>query len=349
MIELKKEWEEYQKNQNQKMELPLDQVKILSWVDSKGDTAIFREIDPLCMDIDAMKYPKTKLSGLTPAQLELISVSGIALYTEKKVFLVDKLLFRSFVDLFGFTRLVSNPSIWRDLFLADLFHEQGESVTATYRWCDNRRVIMAFHKRDLQAVGINIYSLATEVIRKFNAELIGCVSHKTKFQVELALHEHKDSWRKTLVLRDDCIGRESLTVVLAYRHGESLVYMKEIKKSHRIKVDMENILDEIEKMISESSFSAENVSYNRMMTAAKSVLGKKKFQEFILLFSKQLQELGCCIMPDSSVETLTENNCIEKPVATPMQLLEIAASVTASQLGDQENDFRFRLGTLCGC
>lgn len=340
MKNLKEEWECYQQCQK-KLELELDQVKILSWLDSIDSTAFFRVINPITMK--NMEYPRVKVSNLSPAQLELIKDSGIALHYEKKILLVDKLLFKSFVDLFGLTKATARPSFWRDLHLADMFNEYGGSVIASYGWCDNRRTIMAFHSRDLQTMGITAYSLALGVMERFGADLINCFHSKTKFQVELDLHaSEEDSWKKTIIIRDDCIGRESLTVLVAYRKSDALVYLNELKKSHRSKVTVDSVLDDIQELLTECSFTVAKVTYSKVLTAVKPIIGKRRMSDFHVLISKHLQELGCCLEKK-------DKNEIEKRTVSPGQLLEIAASATAAQYGNQENEFRFRLGMLCKC
>lgn len=343
MSELDDKWKKYQDFQR-KIEMELDLVNVLSWIDTNADTqtAYFKKIDPLCLK--KLDFPIVKITHLSSSQLELIRENGIALYYQKRFYLVDKLLFQSFIDLFGMTKATAKQSFWRDLHLADMFNEYGGPVTATYRMCEGSRTIMAFHSRDLQTLeskGINVCTLAHRIMQDKDAEIKGCFYTKTKFSVELDLHDVVDSWKKTLIIRDDCVGRESLTVYIAYRKEDAVVFVDELKKSHRVKTTFENVIYEIYKLIEESTFSTSNINYKSIMSAVHSLVGKRRMADFNMVIAKKLQEIGCVIDPDP------ENT--NKRIISPEGLLEIVASVNSSQYGNQENEFRRRLGRLCKC
>ena len=342
MNELDEKWKNYQEFQN-KIDMELDLVNVLSYTDTNADTqtAYFKKINPLCLK--KLDFPIVKITHLNSSQLELIRETGIVLYYEyeKKIFLVDKLLFQSFIDLFGMTKATAKQSFWRDLHLADLFNEYGGSVTATYRMCDGYRTIMAFHSRDLQTLeskGINVCTLAHRIMQDKDAEIKSCAYTKTKFSVELDLHDVVDSWKKTLIIRDDCVGRESLTVYIAYRKEDAVVFVDELKKSHRVKTNFENVISEIYKLIEESTFSTSNINYKTIVKAVHSLVGKRRMADFNMTIAKKLEESDCVISDPENTN---------KKIISPGGLLEIVASVNSSQYGNQENEFRRSLGRLC--
>lgn len=343
----KKQWDDFESNwmsfqkYQKKNELELDQVDILSVTEMKGDMAFCRVIDPkkiryfdfsdLCL---AKALSECKITNLTSVQKEMLDKTRLILRYDGKNYLADPLLFKSFTDLFGITKMAAGQSIWRDLHLAYLFSEQ-HMVTVSYGWIENHRTVMAFHSRNLQSSGISIYSIAKKIVEEMQAEVFGSSFSKTKIQAEILLNDFADDgWQKTVILRDDSIGRESFTVIVGFRSGHSLVYCEELRKNHREKVPVDKVYSDIEALIRNTRFQIpeeHRISIQSIINLLSPVLGKKRTGIMKAYLSRRLDDSG---EPDAG------------------KLLKIAAAATAEDYGALESNeiaFRFRLGRLCKC
>lgn len=124
MNKFKTAWDDYNKSSYKKKVL-MDQVSILSVKKINDGVVYLYEISPMLLRGYPYEEEKTwKLSDLPGWAIRMLSITGFAFRIEKKLYLVDELTFRSLNDLFGWTRNASEPSIWRDFHLAQLFKER---------------------------------------------------------------------------------------------------------------------------------------------------------------------------------------------------------------------------------
>ena len=145
MNKFKTAWDDYNKSSYKKKVL-MDQVSILSVKKINDGVVYLYEISPMLLRGYPYEEEKTwKLSDLPGWAIRMLSITGFAFRIEKKLYLVDELTFRSLNDLFGWTRNASEPSIWRDFHLAQLFKERDYAYLL-YTKKDKYRVVSAIHK-----------------------------------------------------------------------------------------------------------------------------------------------------------------------------------------------------------
>lgn len=245
----KKAWNDYSKS-SQKKKVLMDQINILSVKKIEDGVVYLQEISPMLLSDYPYKIKKTwKLSNLPGWAIRMISVTGLAFRIEEKLYLVDELTFRSFNDMFGWTRSSSEPSVWRDFHLAQLFKERDYAFIL-YTLKDKYRIVSAIHKTALDAISCDLYQVA-EHFTKEGAEIVDFYYNDVRFQVELSLPHEKYGWKQVLVIRDSCIGRESLTFISAWRKKDALIYTGVLRQKHRSEASLEELIPEINKLLLE--------------------------------------------------------------------------------------------------
>lgn len=276
MNEFKTAWEDYNKSSYKKKVL-LDQVNILSVRKIEDGVVYFHEISPMMLKGYPYKEEMPcKVSTLPGWAIRMLSVTGLAFRIEKRLYLLDELTFRSFNDMFGWTRSSSEPSIWRDFHLAQLFKERDYAYLL-YTKKDKYRVVSAIHKTALDKISGDMYQVAEHYIEE-GAEIANFFYNDIRFQVEIALPREKHGWKQTLVIRDSCVGRESLTFINAWRKEEALVYTGILKQKHRSEVSLEELLPGINVMLSEcyKKMEVTDRSPKEILQEASSFVGIRK-------------------------------------------------------------------------
>lgn len=275
---LKTAWDDYNKSSHKKKVL-MDQINILSVRRIEDGVVYLHEISPMLLGGYPYKEEnvwKRKMSNLPGWAIRMLSVTGLAFRIEKKLYLVDEMTFRSFNDMFGWTRNASEPSIWRDFHLAQLFKERDYAYVL-YTMKDNYRVVSAIHKTALDAISGDLYQAAEHYI-KDGAEIVDFFYNDIRFQVELALPREKYGWKQTLVIRDSCIGRESLTFINAWRKKDALIYTGVLKQKHRSETSLEELIPGINDLINScyKKMEVTKMTPREVFQEASSSIGMKK-------------------------------------------------------------------------
>ena len=277
MESFEESWDLYQ-HSTQKEEILLDQLIILSLVDIRDGNAIFRKIDPL--KITPYQTGKlTRISNLPSWALNSINKVGLAfVYGEPlKLLIPDEMVLRSFTDIFGITRAGAIPSIWRDLHLAQIFKEVGVAYLSV-RKKERMNVLIAIHRSKLDAINASLMDITKALCKKLHAVLTNWDRTDMRFQVELMLPKQKFGWNLSLIIRDSDIRRESLSIYTAWRKDESVIYIDSLKKKHRTKAELDEIVKDIKNLVNEtlSKTTIPHVNANDVIKASKAVLGKGK-------------------------------------------------------------------------
>lgn len=217
-----------------------------------------------------------KLSDLPGWAIRMLSITGFAFRIEKKLYLVDELTFRSLNDLFGWTRNASEPSIWRDFHLAQLFKERDYAYLL-YTKKDKYRVVSAIHKTALDKISGDLYQVAEHYLEE-GAEVVDFFYNDIRFQVEIALPREKNGWKQELVIRDSCVGRESLTFINAWRKEDALIYTGVLKQKHRSETSLEELIPDINELINScyKKMEVTGLSPKEILQEASSYVGIRK-------------------------------------------------------------------------
>lgn len=276
MNKFKTAWDDYNKSSYKKKVL-MDQVSILSVKKINDGVVYLYEISPMLLRGYPYEEEKTwKLSNLPGWAIRMLSITGFAFRIEKKLYLVDELTFRSLNDLFGWTRNASEPSIWRDFHLAQLFKERDYAYLL-YTKKDKYRVVSAIHKTALDKISGDLYQVAEHYLEE-GAEVVDFFYNDIRFQVEIALPREKNGWKQELVIRDSCVGRESLTFINAWRKEDALIYTGVLKQKHRSETSLEELIPDINELINScyKKMEVTGLSPKEILQEASSYVGIRK-------------------------------------------------------------------------
>lgn len=275
--DFRKAWDDYSKSSHKKKVL-MDQVNILSVRKIEDGVVYLDEISPMYLSSYPYRIRKTwKKSTLPGWAIRMLSITGFAFRIEDRFYLVDELTFRSINDMFGWTRNASEPSIWRDLHLAQLFKERDYAyILFTVK--DRIRVVSAIHKTALDAIEGDLFQVAERYMKERAAEVADFHYSDTRFQVELSLPEEKYGWTQELIIRDSCIGRESLTFINAWKKEGALIYTGVLKQKHRSEASLEEIIPQVDKLLSDcyKKMEVSDKTPKEVLTEAASMVGIKK-------------------------------------------------------------------------
>ena len=227
-------WKEFNKIEKEDVELGL--YRVLSLRILKMESHISRSL------IRKIKIPmhikKVQKKGLPGWALSYLLQTGLALLSEDNTFYVVSPLFQTtFIDVFGLSGKAIEPSIWRDLLLAQLFADVG-FVYPTIRKRDGISCILSFHFSELNSIETNIY----EIVMALGGNVIECKYDEISFQCAVKFEQyHKHGWNLALICRDSAIGRESMTFFSAWERDGAYIYMDMLKKRHRTHATKESI------------------------------------------------------------------------------------------------------------
>lgn len=291
MKRFEESWKQYLAS-SQKEEVLLDQLIILSLVDIRDGNAVFRKIEPLKINpYHPCLGRLMRISNLPSWALNSVNKVGLAfMYGEPlKLLIPDEMVLRSFTDIFGITRTGAVPSIWRDLHLAQIFKEVGVAYLSV-RKKEGKNVLIAIHRSKLDAINASLMDITKELYKKLHAVLINWDRTDIRFQIELMLPKQKFGWNLSLVIRDSDIGRESLSVYTAWRKDESIIYSDSLKKKHRTKAELDEIVKDIYKLVDKtlSETTMPKANANDVIKASKSVLGKDKIKNLKIYLTSLL-------------------------------------------------------------
>lgn len=320
--ELKKEWEMDHRRRKKYSNYCLDQIELLSVYEIEQDFAMFYRINPLDMNkIQKVRYDISNAPGWV---IDYLEKTGLAFRIEGKTVIAAPELLMSFRDLFGMTGSSLRNCLWRDQLIANLFREEG-FANLTIMTKDKFRVLQAIHYSDIEPE-VGLYSVVEHLVRKNGYVLNGYNKTDLRWQIELLLPETTSGWRKALICRDSEIGRESLTFYIAWRNGESLVYVSEIKYRHRSNPGLEKICSQVEAALADARLKLPVCTVNMAVDKVKGILGKKRTDQLKLYL------------------------CSTKLSKDPSEIITAVSEFANSQLNDRELiTCRLKMGELVKC
>lgn len=311
-------WKEFNKIEKEDVELGL--YRVLSLRDIEDGIAYFTVIDPVKLKFPCTlkKYSKKGLPGWA---LSYLLQTGLALLSEDNIFYVVSPLFQTtFIDMFGLSGKAIEPSIWRDLLLAQLFADVGFAYP-TIRKRDGISCILSFHFSELNSIETNIY----EIVMALGGNVIECKYDEISFQCAIKFEQyHKHGWNLALVCRDSAIGRESMTFFSAWERDGAYIYMDMLKKRHRTHATKESILSEVQELLDKTFHMPVDGKINeeKILKKTSKLLGKERSKRFRLYIAERM------------------------PFHSPEDLLSACAAFTDSMNRELEQNFRLCLGEL---
>lgn len=284
----------------EKKEMILDQIHILSPVSE--DNEFLRVLDIYPMTLVFPYIPKNiKKMRISSAMKRLVEKTGMIFLYEETVYFLDPAIFRSFWDLFGFSKEaiigfadmdgigtdLANQSGWRNLYFAQLFKNAENPVAyATVEQCGKYNIIHALHRSTLD-LGVKAWDIA-DALEKEGAVTTKWEFTTRKVEIHVSMPLEISGWRQALVIRDSEIGAESLTFYAAWKKGDDdLLYMDLFRCRHRSKTNMEQILGDIHGLLKKSStMPMPPIRLEDVAGKMKKTLGKKLFQKFTFYMSQ---------------------------------------------------------------
>lgn len=142
---------------------------------------------------------------------------------------------------------------------------------------DKYKVVSAIHKTALDAISGDLYQVAEHYLEE-GAEVVDFFYNDIRFQVEIALLREKNGWKQELVIRDSCVGRESLTFINAWRKEDALIYTGVLKQKHRSETSLEELVPGINELINScyKKMEVTGLSPKEILQEASSYVGIRK-------------------------------------------------------------------------
>lgn len=308
------EWNQFYRQTKKELWMQ-DQIHILSPVYMDRDVVRFLELIPT--DHFFPNLPKKKKSVINPQpeDLEFIRSAGMAIRYEGEFLLVDRLLFKSFGDLYGFaeeairsfesydgTGITVMPrdeiakAGWRNAYLAELFkngsyektNEKSESVYATIRKVGKRRIVYAFHRSALDALGTNLKGIVDHMVNNYGADIRSWDFSNRRCVATLEFpNRSRFGWNQGIVIRDSDIGLESLSVYAAWIRKSAVFYTDQIRYRHRTPVSEEKIFSDLDGMLKrEFSEISIDLDFHDVKARISQFLGVRKYHNLCLHMAK---------------------------------------------------------------
>lgn len=292
-----------------------DQIHILSPVYMDKDAVRFLELNPTDHFFPHLTSKRKCLTNPQPEDLELIRTSGMAFLYDGEFFLVDRLLFKSFCDLYGFDEeairsfesfdgkgfaVMPRDEIakagWRNAYLAELFkngsneksNDDSESVYATIRKIGKRRIVYAFHRSALDSLETNLKRITDHMVSTYGADIQSWdFSNRRCVAVLEFPNRSRFGWNQGIVIRDSDIGLESLTVYTAWMRKSAIFYTDQIRYRHRTPISEAEVFSQLKDML-EKEFTDFQVDFDFQEAKLRisQTLGVRKYQDLCLHMAK---------------------------------------------------------------